>query len=480
MIVGAGCSGDDGRPERAARGAPDWPQAGGNLENTRATDDTTWSIESVDRAEVAWTAELEGIGQLPTTPVVVDGVVYVAGTSGVVVAVDRATGRERWRSEPSGFTIGPTGVAMADGRVFALDGSTGVVAYDAADGRELWRRAIVETETTGVDIQPVAHGGLVLVSTVPVSIKGIYAPGDRGVIHALDAESGEERWTFDTVLGDLWGHPEVNSGGGAWYPPAIDVERGQVYFGVANPAPFPGAPGWPNGSSRPGDNLYTNSVVALDLDDGALRWHRQAVPHDLLDRDQVMAMLAQSDDGPIVISSGKSGIVLGVDPDTGDERWRTKIGKHENDDLDALPGPTKVYPGTFGGVLTPPASADGVVYLPVINSPVTLTPEETAYFGAEMGVERGEVVAVDANTGAIRWSRKVDGDPLGGVTVVDDLLLVPLLEGDLLGLDRDDGRVVWRRKLPGGTNGQPAVSGDLVVFPVGNADPPRLVAYRVR
>lgn len=121
-----------------------------------------------------------------------------------------------------------------------------------------------------------------------------------------------------------------------------------------------------------------------------------------------------------------------------------------------------------------------VVFLPVLNASVVLKPDETAYFGAELGSEPGEVVAVDAATGRIRWSRKVQGDPLGGVTVVGDLLLVPLLEGDLLGLVRDTGRVVWRSKLPGGTNGQPAVTGDLVIVPVGNADPPRLVAYRVR
>jgi alcohol dehydrogenase (cytochrome c) len=154
----------------------------------------------------------------------------------------------------------------------------------------------------------VVHDGRLLVSTVPVSIKGIYAPGDRGVIHSLDVRTGKDVWTFDTVEGDLWGHPEVNSGGGAWYPPAIDPERGVAYFGIANPAPFPGAPGWPNGTSRPGANLYTDSIVALDLDTGALRWHVQVVPHDLLDRDQVMAMIARTDDGPVAISSGKSGI----------------------------------------------------------------------------------------------------------------------------------------------------------------------------
>ena len=78
---------------------------------------------------------------------------------------------------------------------------------------------------------------------MPVSIGGIYTPGDRGIVHALDVATGAERWTFDTVESpDLWGHPEVNSGGGAWYPPAIDTAAGLVYWGTANPAPFVGTP----------------------------------------------------------------------------------------------------------------------------------------------------------------------------------------------------------------------------------------------
>ena len=117
----------------------------------------------------------------------------------------------------------------------------------------MWTADVTPTPTIGIDIQPIVVDGVVLVSSVPVSIGGIYAPGDHGVVYALDAATGAVRWTFDTVQGDLWGHPEVNSGGGAWYPPAVDQGRGLVYVGVANPAPFPGTPEWPNGTSRPGD-----------------------------------------------------------------------------------------------------------------------------------------------------------------------------------------------------------------------------------
>ena len=155
-------------------------------------------------------------------------------------------------------------------------------------------------------------------STVPISIGGIYAGGDRGIIHALDAETGETTWRFDTVASpDLWGNPTVNSGGGAWYPPAIDPGRSLVYWGVANPAPFPGTPEFPNGSSRPGANLYTDSVVALDIATGELRWFDQVHPHDLFDRDLVHTLVARPPGRTeVVVGAGKGAVVVGIDPDT--------------------------------------------------------------------------------------------------------------------------------------------------------------------
>ena len=256
-------------------------------------------------------------------PIVVDGVVYVQGGTGQVAALELDTGDTIWLSDPNAFNIGPFGVAVDDTRVYALDGSVGVQALDRETGEQLWATDVTATDTTGIDIQPVIAGDLVIVSSVPVSISGIYTGGDRGVVTALDRETGEVRWEFDTVEGDdLWGNPEVNSGGGAWYPPAVDLERGLVYVGVANPAPFPGTPEHPNGTSRPGDNLYTDSVVALDLATGALEWFHQVTPHDIFDRDQVHAQLVELADGTdVVVSSGKSGVVVGVDPDDGTARW---------------------------------------------------------------------------------------------------------------------------------------------------------------
>ena len=107
------------------------------------------------------------------------------------------------------------------------------------------------------------YDNVVYVSTIPGSSENFYSGGQRGVIHALDAAEGHVLWYFDTTTDNLWGNPTVNSGGGFWHPPTVD-EAGKIYFPIANPAPYPGTEGWPWGSSRPGDNLYTDSVLKMD------------------------------------------------------------------------------------------------------------------------------------------------------------------------------------------------------------------------
>ena len=172
-------------------------------------------------------------------------------------------------------------------------------------------------------------------------------------------------------------------------------------------------------------------------------------------------------------------MVVGLDPDSGDELWRTPVGHHENDDLTELSGPTLVAPGTYGGVITPPATADGVVFVASNDMPVTLEPNKTAYFGAQPGQNDGSVVAVDAADGGIKWQTAVPGDPFGGVVVVNDLVITATLQGMIVALDRETGDIVWQETAPGGINGWMSVAGDMLVVPVGSASPAVVVAYRL-
>ena len=295
-----------------------------------------------------------------------------------------------------------------------------------------------------------------------------------------DVHTGEVAWTFDTVLGDdLWGDPEVNSGGGSWFPPSIDPERGHVYWGIANPAPFPGTPDQPNGTSRPGPNLYTESVVALDAATGELQWYQQAIEHDLFDRDLIHTLIAETDDRPVVVGTGKLGRIIGHDQETGEVLWDTPVGVHENDELTELDGPTTITPGTYGGVISPPATADGVVYAAVLNAPATLAPDETGYFGADLGQMPGEVVAVDAADGELLWSAEVDGDPLGGALVVGDLVFTGTYQGTIVAFHRETGEQVWEEEAPGGINGWGVAVDDQILWPVGLSQPAVLLSLEL-
>jgi outer membrane protein assembly factor BamB len=148
----------------------------------------------------------------------------------------------------------------------------------------------------------------------------------------------------------------------------------------------------------------------------------------------------------VVVGAGKGGQVLGMDPATGKLLWKTAVGVHENHDLTSLTGPTEVMPGTYGGVLTPPATAEGVVYVATLNAPATLEPDKTAYFA----------------------------------TVVNDLVITGTYQGQVVVLDRATGKIVTTIDAGNGIAGWPAAVGDLLLVPTGTvARPGTLIAYRV-
>jgi outer membrane protein assembly factor BamB len=424
-------------------------------------------------------------GGLPTSPIIVGHSVFIEDQVGEVFDIDLSTGHVVWKSPSNGYSIGPEGVAVGWGKVFGVS-PTSAFALDEATGKQLWTAPLTEGTTNGVDVQPQVVGKEVIVSTVPVSLKGFYDGGGRGHVDALDQATGRLLWSFDTVASPtLWGNPKVNSGGGTWYPPSFSPSQGLLFAGIANPAPFVGTPQYPNGSSRPGRNLYTDSTVALRIKDGRLVWYHQAHPHDLFDRDFVhtMVVAVPATNGQpgrtIVVGTGKGGVVIGVNAATGRQLWRTPVGIHRHDNLTKLTGPTQLLPGTFGGVLTPPASAHGTVFVATLNAPDTLHPDQTAYFGGKTGTMRGEVVAIDARTGHTRWDTHIPGDPTGGVTLVNNLVLTATLQGTMLGLSMSTGRVVWRLRAPGGIDGWMSVAGGAIVVPVGYAKPPTIWALRL-
>ncbi|HET6335706.1 MAG TPA: PQQ-binding-like beta-propeller repeat protein [Polyangiales bacterium] len=472
-------------PPEVLAASDEWPLANRTYTGDRATRASRISSANVATLREAWSFQLStggAYGAGSSSSLVLDGVVYFVDGQNNVFALDGKTGSLKWQQRYDATGALPNGIAVGWGKLFTASGDDSFVALDLETGRELWRAPIDVSRYGGIGIAPIAYGGLVYLSTVPLNSGSQYLGGVNGTLYALEQETGQIRWSFQTVEDTtLWGNPTVNSGGGAWYPPTIDLERGEMYWGIGNPGPYPGTPEFPSGSSRPGDNLYTSSVVALSPGDGELHWYHQERPHDLFDLDfqnspLVVSVTSDGAKRPLVVGSGKTGTIVALDPEQGGKLlWRAVVGRHENDELQEVPSTgVTVYPGTFGGVETPMAFADDTVYAAVVNWGTNYLPSAFAGFDGEGS---GEVVAVSAIDGSVRWKRDFETPVMGGMTVVNDLLFTATLAGEIYALNRADGSIAWQGQAPLGINAPITVSGDQVLVAAGlGLGVPKLVA----
>jgi outer membrane protein assembly factor BamB len=482
LAVLAGCGGSDdsgagdGGDGTRSVGGTGYP--GVDAANSRAVQGSPINRDSVSRLGVAWKLPLTAqgsFGAYASTPVIVDGVVYLQDLESDVQAVALDSGEVLWKKRYGEVDLGPNGVAVGEGKVFGAT-ATAAFALDQESGKELWSVPLVKDPgSEAISIAPGYSDGLVYVSTVPAVSDASYPGGGVGVIYALDAKTGDESWHFDTVPRSLWGDKKQNAGGGLWYPPSFD-EKGSLYVGTGNPAPFPGTPSDPWGKSRPGPNLYTNSMIKLDAKTGKMDWFYQQTPHDLYDWDfQNPPILLSAKGKELAIGSGKSGIVTAIDTKTGKPVWSTPVGKHnghDDDGLLAMRGEYSklkgglVYPGYLGGVIAPPAANATTVFVPIVNSPITVTKGVTIT-GAEGSGPPGELVALDAATGKELWNAQFEGPAYGPPVVVNDLVFAGSYEGIVHALDVKTGGEVWSASMPAGINGGIMASGDTLVIPAG-------------
>jgi glucose dehydrogenase len=263
-------------PPEVTQYAKDWPLLNRDYSNTRFTADSKINSTNVVNLKLAWSFKIPGIGAYgggASNPIIMGDDIYFQDLKANVFSLNLHNGHLNWEKIYNiSAVVGPNGPAVGWGKVFVAKDLYTVAALNSTTGKEIWATKISDVVTTGIDIQPSVYDNKVYVSTVPGTADVFYAAGGIGVIYALDQATGNIAWSFSTIdTPDLWGHPEINSGGGCWYSPAIDVNTGTTYWGVSNPAPFPGVEGWPNGSSRPGPNLYTNSMVALYHNNGTMK-----------------------------------------------------------------------------------------------------------------------------------------------------------------------------------------------------------------
>jgi glucose dehydrogenase len=464
-------------PPELTQYAGDWPAPQGNLAGTRAAVDSAITAATVGTLQVAWRLPIEATGAyggMTATPLVAGDTVYVQDMLSNVFALDRETGAPKWTKEYEIPSIGPNGLALGYGMVYGPLGDTAeVFALTADSGAEVWRVKLSANPGEGVDVAPTVYNSTVYVSTVPGTSQTFYGGGRKGIFYALDAGTGAVLWQFDTTTDNLWGNPRVNSGGGLWQPPSVDAD-GNLYFGTGNPGPFPGGKSafgeFPNATSRPGDNLYTCAMVSLDGKTGAVRWSVQARPHDLFDLDfQATPILTTATiDGKettLAIGSGKAGYVIAANAETGGVVWQVAVGKHQNDDLQAVPaGQTvEILPGVLGGVETPMAYADGTVFVPVINLPVKTTEFELDFAGLDLTQGTGELVALNVADGSVKWQVDLPAINVGAATVANDVVITATLDGLVRAFDANTGAPLATAQLGAGINAPPAIAGDLLL-----------------
>jgi outer membrane protein assembly factor BamB len=489
LLAGCGGSSSGGDGEEASLTGSGFPGVdAANTRNPKSTIDSS----NVAGLGLAWTAKIKGVssfGSYASTPVIDKGVIYSQDLASNVEAISLESGKVLWTASFEKPSYGPNGIVVADGKVFGGT-DTEAFALDQKNGQELWSVPLTSNKHEGVNMAPGFSEGKVFISTVPVNAVESYEGGGAGTLWALDAKTGKKLWHFDTVPKSLWGDPKVNSGGGVWYPPAFDG-KGSMYFGVGNPAPFPGSPQGPFGSSRPGPNLYTDSLVKLDTKTGKLDWFHQVTPHDIYDWDfQGPPILMKSGGKQMVVAAGKSGIVLAADPSTGKVIWETAVGKHNGHDDDGLLAmrgeeskikvPATVYPGSLGGVIAPMSTDGSLVFVPVVNSPISLLSGSEK---EEPGPATGEVVALDAASGKVAWKEQLSTPAFGATTAVNDLVFATSYEGSLTAFEAKTGQVLWREKLPAGTNSGVMANGETLIAPASLAaaagQEAKIVAYKL-
>jgi alcohol dehydrogenase (cytochrome c) len=514
-LMAAGCSGSHhqaaaggctakpgaGRPPSGApvtssgQGAASaWTLPGANPQNTRAVASAITS-SNLSTLGVAWCVPVESTGLarhahfpdgVATTPVIAGGVVYLQDLESNVMAIKLATGKVLWTHNYSSPNGGPDGVNVVGGTVYtATDDSA--VALSAATGRQLWIRKLIGNNHEGIDMAPGYNNGTVYVSTVPVNPKaGQYLSGAKSTLWALNAKTGAPEWSWDEVR-NLWGNPDINSGGGLWDPPSFD-SQGNLYIGIANPGPI-GRTGWPKGSpwgtSRPGPDLYTDSIVKLSPQ-GKLLWYYQLTPHDLYDWDlQNSPVLTTANGKPVVVDGGKAGIMVELDAQTGKLLWKLPVGEHSGHENDGLltehdtpsshfPFPAKftLEPGVFGGVESELASNGSTAFAAVVNLAVPMSvkgvAESSAAYEASIATATGEMVAVSQDTGKVIWDDKLPSTPYGAATITNKIVFTTTYNGFLYAFNAATGSILLKLPLSAGSNSPVTVDGDYVIVSAGN------------
>ena len=492
----------------AAQGG-DWTTYGGNDWNQRYS--TLKQISTSNVAQLVprkiFQTGITRLGSFENTPIVQNGVMYVTTPYNTAMAYDLNTNKELWRYDHKlGTTIfccGPNnrGVAIHGGaHVYMGTLDAHLVALDAKTGKVLWDKEVADP-AFGYSI---THAPLVVGDNIIVGVSG-GEYGIRGHVTAYNAGSGEQVWrwysipapngdpTFDEKAPNGWWgtwatkaedadlHRDIakekadsakyadgwkTGGGGVWTTPAYDKASNTIFATVGNPSPDL------DGSVRPGDNLFTDAMVAIDAATGKTKWYYQTVPHDVWDLDATSPSVVMMLDGKkVVVHAGKTGWLYVVDAATG-----KLVRKSQNfvpqENMFALPTPegTRMLPGANGGSEWSPISVNprlGYAFVAGLHQPMHYKTHSAPWekgrlwlgsaFVAIPGEDQyGLFSAVDLKTGKIAWQNKVPQPMMGGsLSTAGGLTFTGEGNGNFNAYDSRTGKLLWQFNGGAGCNATP-------------------------
>ena len=468
-----------------------WLTYSGNYASHRFSQLDQINAGNVADLRVVWAYQMDD-GLIETTPIVADGVMYVTEPPSTVSALDARTGKRLWKWTPQmgsdvlhiGFPEVNRGVAVLDSTLYVGTLNAHLVALDARSGAVRWDVEVADNAIGfSLTLAPLALDGKII-----VGVSGAEA-GVRGFIDAYDPETGELLWRTYTIPApgefgsDTWGGNSWETGGGStWLTGSYDPELDLLYWPIGNPAPD-----W-NGDLRPGDNLYTDCLLALDPDTGEIVWWFQFTPHDTHDWDanQIQVLVDAEWEGEprkLVVTANRNAFYYVLDRETGEflhgqeyskQTWAE--GLDENGRPIVIPGtdPTEegnlVWPSLQGAanwfspsyspmtrLFYQPTRIMGAIYY---KAEVEYEPGQPYYGGGEqalLGEEAGGAVkALDVLTGELQWEFPLQTPPWAGVmATAGNLVFGGSEEGNIFALNAETGKPLWSFQAGGAVRSGP-------------------------
>lgn len=472
-----------------------WASYAGGWSGRRSKEMSELTARSLPRLRLAWAYQIWPDPEASqTTPVAIHGLLIVT-TAQDVIALDQQSGDVVWkyhRELPQDLKLCcgrvNRGVAVFGPSVFVGTLDAHLLALDLATGRLRWDAEVASPAEGGsITGAPLIAGGRVITGVAGGEF------GVRGFLDAYDPATGQRVWRFYTVPGAgepgsaSWGAGAKarGGGGGTWVSGAYDPTLKLVYWGVGNPSP-PYAP-----DLRPGDNLYTCSAIAIDVETGKLRWSYQFSPNDSHDWDAAQTPVLtdgtwRGEKRPLILWANRNGFFYVLDRRTGEFLRATPFVKQTwNEGFDSIGRPmlkpsalptfqgAVVYPGNAGGTNWRPSSYSrqlGLLFVAARQDGSTffrdpkLERSDGLFTGGRALPVPGEhpehaILALELSTGQVRWRTPLftrpKGPMLGGLLTLGDRLVLGSEESNLVAVDASTGRRVWRRNLGGSIVGAP-------------------------